>query len=259
MTNENIEKIPGYLLFSKIGKKVLRPGGKMLTEKMLADLNISHSDRVVEFAPGFGFTAKLVHTKAPKSYLGIEMNEDAVNYLSKKFQTQAYSFVVGNASNTFLENFSVDKIYGEAMLSMQTDKRKSEIIKEAVRILVNGGLYAIHELGLRCSDENIKIEIQKELASSLKVNARPLTVNEWSFLLEKEGFKILKIETNNMRLLTFRTIISDEGFLGFLKIFSKIIFQSKIRRRIQHIRKTFIKYENHLCGITIIAEKISIP
>ena len=43
---------------------------------------------------------------------------------------------------------SKDKIIGEAMITMHADHRKSEIVREAHRILKKGGLYAVHELGL---------------------------------------------------------------------------------------------------------------
>ena len=39
-------------------------------------------------------------------------------------------------------------------------------------------------------DESLKATIQRDLALSIKVNARPLTETEWRELLEREGFKI---------------------------------------------------------------------
>lgn len=148
MNTENIDKMSGHWLLAKVGKKVLRPGGKYLTQKMMTHLKISATDRVVEFAPGLGYTANLALQQNPASYVGIDADPDAVDYLSKTFKQRAARFVLGNAGKTALEDGSADKVYGEAMLSMHADHRKSEIIKEAHRILAVGGLYAIHELGL---------------------------------------------------------------------------------------------------------------
>ena len=61
-------------------------------------------------------------------------------------------------------------------------------------------------------DESVKAHIQRELAEVIKVNARPLTPDEWKKVLEKEGFSILNIETAPMHLLEPKRIISDEGF-----------------------------------------------
>lgn len=54
-----IEHMPGHWLLAHMGKKVLRPGGRELTDKMLAALPIEGAD-VVELAPGLGLTAQLL-------------------------------------------------------------------------------------------------------------------------------------------------------------------------------------------------------
>lgn len=143
------------------------------------------------------------------------------------------------------------------MLTMQADHRKSEIIKEAHRILKTGGLYGIHELGLQPNNisEDTKAEIQRALAEVIKVNARPLTISEWSNLLEKEGFKVIKTETNPMHLLEPKRMIDDEGFFRTLKIAFNILTHRKERKRILAMRKVFRKYQSHLNAISIVAEK----
>ena len=60
-TNERrqgpLDKMPGHWVLARMGKRVLRPGGLELTRRLLAELAISPSDDVVEFAPGLGVTA----------------------------------------------------------------------------------------------------------------------------------------------------------------------------------------------------------
>ncbi|MCS4301841.1 class I SAM-dependent methyltransferase [Chryseobacterium sp. BIGb0232] len=257
MKTAAIEKMSAHWLLAKIGKKVLRPGGLVLTQKMLKMLDINSHDRIVEFAPGIGFTAKLTLKKNPESYTGIDAEQEAVDLLKKNFINTAAQFKLGNAAHSDLAEQSANKVYGEAMLSMHSDHRKSEIIREASRILVPKGYYAIHELALAPDslDENVKLQIQKELALSLKVNTRPLTVSEWTQLLEKEGFQILKTETAPMHLLELQRIISDEGLSGFLKIAGNIIIQPKIRSRILQMRRVFKKHNNCLCAVAILAQK----
>lgn len=258
MNTENIEKMSWHWLLAKIGKKVLRPGGLILTQKMLNMLDISSGDDVVEFAPGLGFTANLTLSRNPKSYIGIDADQHAIDQLNRRFKNSPARFQLGNAAHSTLPDQSADKVYGEAMLSMHADHRKSEIIREAARILKPQGYYAIHELALQPDhlDENVKQQIQKELAVAIKVNARPLTVSEWSELLEKEGFKILNIETAPMHLLKPQRMINDEGLSGFLKIAGNMILQPIIRSRVMQMRKTFRKYENDLCAVSILTQKI---
>ena len=143
------------------------------------------------------------------------------------------------------------------MLTMHADHRKSEIIREAYRILKPGGFYGIHELGLTPDEipTEKKAEIQKELALAIKVNARPLLVSEWTELLEKEGFSVVKIETNPMHLLEPKRIIDDEGFFRTLKIFFNIMTNPAARKRILAMRKVFRDNAQNLNAVAIIAQK----
>lgn len=253
----DFNKAQGHWLLARMGKKVLRPGGKEQTLKLIDALHISGTDDIVEFAPGLGFTASLALKHNPRSYIGIDADTDAVSSLQKKIRGGNVSIIQGTAAQTGLQEESKDKVFGEAMLTMQADHRKSEIIREAHRILKKGGLYAIHELGLEPDtlDEDVKAEIQKKLAQTIKVNARPLTGKEWSSLLEKEGFRISGVYTNPMRLLETGRIIDDEGFLRTMKIGFNLLIYPAARRRILEMRKVFRKYSNCMNGIVIIAEK----
>lgn len=259
MFKEKIDTMSGHWILAKLGKKVLRPGGKNLTLKMLSLLNINTNDSIIEFAPGLGYTAKLTLAKNPKSYTGVDSDEEAVLFLQKKIKNTQALFINKNASQTQLPDEVATKIYGEAMLTMQANHRKEEIIREAHRLLAPGGLYAIHELVLfpDSLDEESKKTIQYELAESMKVNARPLTIAEWKDTLESQGFRIKQIEKAPMHLLQAGRIISDEGFLGFLGIVKKLILNPDIKKRVLQMRKTFKKYENHLEAIVIISEKIN--
>lgn len=257
MSNQIIDTRQGHWLLSKMGKKVLRPGGKELTLKLLSSLDFSSEDDVVEFAPGIGYTAFKVLEKNPKSYTGIELNEEAASGLQSKINGPHKRIIIANAAATTLPSASVDKVYGEAMLTMHVDKRKSEIIHEAARILRPGGLYGIHELGLTPDSisDGDKAEIQRELSLCIKVNARPLTKQEWSHLLQAEGFEIVNVYTNGMLLLETSRIIDDEGFFRSLKIGYNILRDSSARRRINEMRCVFKKYKQHMNAVAIVARK----
>ena len=257
MNTTDMSKAQGHWILAKMGKKVLRPGGKELTLKMIDSLNITSNDNVVEFAPGLGFTANLTLQKNPKTYCGIELEPQAVKKLRKIINGKNKKIVMGNAADSKMLPDSMDKVYGEAMLTMHTDSRKSEIIEEAHRILKKGGLYAIHEIGLlpeEISDE-LKAEITRELALKIRVNARPLTKQGWSALLEEKGFIVKTIHTNPMSLLETKRIVDDEGFFRTLKIAFNILINPKARKRILAMRKTFRAYAEHMNAIVIVAEK----
>ncbi|MEM9675576.1 MAG: class I SAM-dependent methyltransferase [Bacteroidota bacterium] len=257
MSNQTINREQGHWILAKMGKKVLRPGGKELTMKLIHNLDITPDDDIVEFAPGLGFTASVALENQPKSYTGIELNEAAAAILRKTIYGENRKIIIGNAANSSLEDEVADIVYGEAMLTMQADHRKAAIIREAKRILKSGGRYGIHELGLSPADlgDATKATIQRELAQVIKVNARPLTVPEWSSLLENEGFRILRTVTNPMYLLEPQRMVDDEGLFRTFKIAFNILTHPKERQRILAMRKTFRKYQSKLNAVAIVAEK----
>ncbi len=257
MNTTDFSKAQGHWILARMGKKVLRPGGKELTNKLIASLQINSSDNIAEFAPGLGYTANIALKNNPNSYIGIDAEENAIKLLKNKIKGANVQFQLGNAAQTELPDNSKDKVYGEAMLTMHADHRKAEIIREAHRILKKGGMYAIHELGLTPNtiNESDKATIQRQLAEAIKVNARPLTEKEWIDLLEKEGFKIKQVHTNEMHLLETKRIISDEGIFRTLKITYNILTNPKARKRILEMRKVFKRYTNNMNAIAIIAEK----
>lgn len=259
MGNENMSSSQGHWILAKMGKKVLRPGGKELTYRMMSALDISEKDDVVEFAPGLGFTAEIALWQHPQSYRGIELNEEAATLLRNKIYGSGREIIVANAAHSTLPSSSATRVYGEAMLTMHADHRKVEIVKEANRILVCGGFYGIHELGLTPDDvdDHLKRQIQRELAQVIRVNARPLTVTEWETILTDQGFTIRKAMTNPMRLLEPGRMVDDEGLLRSLKIGFNILRHPQARKRILAMRSVFRKYKEHLNAVAIVAEKQS--
>lgn len=255
MTNTKIDSHQGHWLLAKMGKRVLRPGGKFLTHKMMEGLNILPSDTVVEFAPGMGYTASLTLAKNPKKYVGVELNDEAAQLLQKHINGDNRIILNRNALESGLPAECAHKVYGEAMLTMQADQRKSKIIQEANRLLKVGGLYAIHELGLVDVNEESKRKIQMELAKTLNVNARPLTESEWKTLFENEGFKVVEIFRSPMHLLERKRIIEDEGIFRTLKIAFNILTHPNEREKIVKMRRLFRKYEKNLCAFSFIMEK----
>lgn len=251
--------LQGHWLLARIGKHVLRPGGKKLTERMLANADIAGKD-VVEFAPGLGLTTRAILERDPKSYRGVDRDPQVVDIISKLTSEKATipaSCVQRDAADTGLESNSADVVIGEAMLTMQTERGKQAIIGEAFRLLRAGGTYSIHELGLQPDnlDESVKDEVRKALARSIKVNARPLTEQEWRELLEAEGFEVLWRGKEPMALLDMKRNIADEGTGGVLRILRNVLGNKDIRARVLNMKHTFDKYSNELTGIAFVVRK----
>ncbi|WP_087024741.1 methyltransferase domain-containing protein [Thaumasiovibrio subtropicus] len=256
-SERDIDKKAGHWVLAQLGKKVLRPGGKAMTQAMLSGLAIGEQDDVVEFAPGMGFTANLCLQKRPRSYTAIEQNEKAAQLVSQYLNGDRQICLVGNAQSTCLSAECATVVYGEAMLTMQSDTKKQAIVDEAARILRSGGRYGIHELCLvpnTLSDVQ-KRRIQKEISDTIKHPAKPLSVQEWCDLLEGAGFEVVVEHVAPMHLLEPRRMIDDEGVLGFLRIAKNLILKPDARKRVFGMRRIFRKHRDHLAAVTLVAKK----
>lgn len=253
--------LQGHWLLAKLGKKVLRPGGKKLTNWMIDNANPTNK-RVVEFAPGLGITAAEILDRNPKTYTGVDQDPDAATATTLSTKQARLGIptevINGVASDTGLPAGSADLVVGEAMLTMQGEKGKAAIVSEANRILATGGRYAIHELLLTPNnvDQTVADNLRKALATTIKVNARPLTATEWSELLESNGFKVLSIKVAPMGLLQPKQMIEDEG-PRVLKIMFNLARNPQARKRVLAMRKVFSENAQNLGAISIIAEKVS--
>lgn len=251
-------KMPGHWLLARLGKRVLRPGGLAMTERLIADLKLSDSDKVVEFAPGLGLTARLILSKNPKSYTGVERDEKAANWTANQLpKSENIEVIVGAADKTGLADASASMVIGEAMLSMNSPQHKQDIMHEAFRILQKGGHYAIHELLITPDDvpQAVKQEIEDTLSKAIHVGARPLTEAEWRNCFEQAGFEVEIVHHAPMHLLQPWRLIADEGFWRALRFIGNVLSDGDARRRVLMMRKIFHKHKNHLFAISMVAKK----
>lgn len=251
-----MERRPAHWVLSEMGKRSLRPGGKQLTSRLIESLEITAADDVVEFAPGTGYTAQFTLDRDPRSYTAVELDRDAAAALREQFGDDC-EIIVGNAGNTDLDGGCADVVYGEAMLTMQPDDGKAEIVGEAARLLRPGGRYGIHELGLVPDDidEETKTAIYEDVSEVIRVNARPLTESEWFDQLESAGFDVVWVGRAPMALLSPRRIVDDEGVVRTLKFGYNVLRNPAARRRVRAMRSVFDRYDEQLNAVAVVAKK----
>ncbi|HET8930917.1 MAG TPA: SAM-dependent methyltransferase, partial [Acidimicrobiales bacterium] len=101
-TEPNIDRVAGFSLLGSLGKRVLRPGGAELTERLLEDLGIDRDDDVVEIAPGRGRTARLILDRDPASYVGVDRDQAAERSITPMLTGPNQHFRLASASRTGL-------------------------------------------------------------------------------------------------------------------------------------------------------------
>ena len=251
------DKMQGHWVLARAGKRVLRPGGIELTRHMLDALAISPQDRVVEFAPGLGITAAMVLKRRPLAYWGVEREPAAAECLRDRLAGTKAEIVLGLAEQSGLPGACATVVYGEAMLSMQSQEQKNRIVAEARRLLAPGGQYGIHELCYSPDDlsDHLRHEIQAALSKEIHVGVQPLSHSEWIRLFEQNGLKMTWSTEAPMHLLEPRRVLRDEGLRGSLRIAFNVVTNPTLRHRIFAMRRLFTKYREHLCAISLVGQR----
>jgi len=251
------EKAPGHWVLARMGKRVLRPGGMELTRRMLAALGLGPSDEVVEFAPGLGVTARLTLSLGPASYTAVERDEAAATIVRGYLKGARRRCVVGSAAATGLPAGSATVVYGEAMLTMQTEEEKRRIVREAARLLRPGGRYAIHEMCLRDGVVGeARKEVERALTGVVHHGVRPLAVAEWRRLLESEGFRVTLVEAAPMALLEPARVVRDEGLASALRFAFNVLRDGEARRRVFEMRRVFRRRREQIAAVALCAVRL---
>ena len=251
------DKLQGHWILARAGKRVLRPGGLELTRRMLDALAICPQDRVVEFAPGLGVTARIVLQHHPLAYWGVEREPAAAEYLRRQLSGYSAEIVLGQAEKSGLSDACASVVYGEAMLSMQSQEQKNRIFAEARRLLAAGGRYGIHELCFLPDDisDCVRHEIQAAMSKEIHAGVQPLSRSEWVRLFEQNGLKVTWTCEAPMHLLEPRRMLQDEGIRGCLRIAFNVARNSMLRHRILAMRRLFRKYGDHLGAISMVGQR----
>ena len=247
--------MPAHWLLARLGKKVMRPGGSRLSDAMLEGLSIGAGDDVVDLAPALGDTVRRVQAVNPASFRGVERTQREAER-AQRLGVQPYECVAAEPEATGLADGSASVVYGEACLSLETDDTKRRILAEAARLLRPGGRLGLHELLLTPDDiaPDAKRRIEVDLTRSVRVRARPLTLTEWTALLDEAGFKIRHVTPAPMLLLAPASVLRDEGLAGTLQLAARIVRRPVVIRRVADLWRTMHRERRHLGAVAIVAE-----
>ena len=252
----NPATMPAHWLLARLGKKVMRPGGSALSDVLLAGLAIGPGDDVIDLAPALGDTVRRVEASGPASFRGVERGK-AEAARAEQLAGRRYECLVADPEATGLPDGSASVVYGEACLSLETDDTKRAILAEAARLLRPGGRLGLHELlltpdGIAAED---KRRIETDLTRTVRVRARPLTLAEWTDLLEGAGFTIGQVHPAPLLLLAPGTLVRDEGLAGTLRLLGRIVRRPVVLRRVADLWKVIFRERRNLGSVVIIAAR----
>lgn len=248
MTNTilNFQTVTGHEVLAAAGKKYLRPGGRIATEKLFQWANFQPGETVLELGSSFGYSAIALAKKYHVKVVGIEKNPDSVacartNICAAGLENQV-EIIEGNIFNLEAIPGKFDYVLAEAILTMQSPLGKAKILAEIHNRLKPGGKFLSHELLANDKEEQIWVD----LARVIRVNSTPLSESNWITVFATAGLQVQKCQTDSMDLLNLGRIFQDEGFFNTTRILWNILTQRDIRKRVLEIHQVFHKYQHEL-------------
>ncbi len=251
----NIQTAPGYEVFAIAGKTVLRPGGRRATQQLLQWADFKHGATVLELASGLGNSAIALAKRYHVCVIGIERNPRHLALAQARVKAAGLSDQVqirpGNIFALAEIDETFDYVIAEAILTMQSDIGKTSILKGVFDRLNPGGVFLFHEAIAR----HHPAELHRDLAEVLRVNATPLSVEDWITTVESIGFQVQQHQTGTMQLLNPAQMLQDEGIFNTLQIIRNLLTQPQLRSRILSIKQVFQQHQQDLGYIILSATK----
>ncbi|MEB3179898.1 MAG: methyltransferase domain-containing protein [Nostocaceae cyanobacterium] len=255
MTNTtlNFQTASGHQVLAAAGKKYLRPGGKIATEKLFQWANFQPNETVLELASSFGYSAIYLAQHYGVKVVGVEKNPASVERARANIRTASLEnqiqIIEGDIFHLEAIAGQFDYVLAEAILSMQSSSGKAKILAGIHNKLKLGGKFLSHELLARDKEE----EIRADLAQVIRVNTTPLSESNWINICNHAGLEVQKQQTDGMSLLNLRRIFQEEGIVNSLRIFWNILTHPPIRKRVLEMRSIFQKYRQELGYIILCA------
>ncbi len=251
-----IERMAGHVFLAKMGKRLLRPGGRKGTEQLYALADLRRDQRVceiatnravsaVEMAERFGVCVDGVDASA--EFLAQAEKNIADHHLESRIQvhrTKGDALPFGDG--TF------DAVTAEAVITMLPPAQKLATLREAARVLRPGGRLVIHELAW--PEESSKA-LRQELVKVIQHAAWPLTDAEWRSLADDAGLQVDAFRTGPMSLMSPSGLFYDEGVRGVAKIAWNVLRIPGAKSRFNEMALFFRRHQREFHYVVLKAIK----
>lgn len=205
-------------------------------------------------AAGLGNSAIALAKRYNVRVVGIEKDADRVVIAQAKAQSAGLDcqvqFIQGNIFQLEAISASFDYVLAEAILTMQSPAGKAKVLAGVRDRLKVGGKFLSHELLAR---DHLEL-LRQDLRQVTRVNATPLSEQDWFDTFNYVGLTVTQHQTGAMRLLNPVQVLQDEGIVRTAQIVWNVVTQPAIRDRILTMRQVFTQYHVYLFSVLTTTE-----
>ena len=242
---EKNKNIFGHDFLKMLGRTRLRPGGGIMTDWLLNQVQIDKDMHVLEVACNRGDNLIRTYTKYKCKIVGIDNDQIAVEQAKENIKILDLDKEIEvknmDALKLDFEDETFDLIINEAMLTMLPNEEKAKALKNYYRVLKKGGYLLTHDVAV----ENESEDIRRQLSKFTNMNVYPLTVENWNKLFIENSFRPFAQRTGRMILLDRDTIIKDEGPTGAANFYKNAYAEenrARFTKMLESSKSTKISY-----------------
>ena len=254
--NTPIEQMPGHVFLAKMGKKLLRPGGREATEQMFALARLNPGERVCEIATNRAITAIELSQRYGVEVDGVDASSEFLVIAEQNVSDQGLQdrirLHLGKGHELLFEDGTFDAVVAEAVITMLPPQQKSETFKEAARVLKPGGRLVFHELAVA---GEAGPTLREQLVKAIHHAAWPLVVDDWKSLVKDAGLNTTDVRTGPMSLMSPRGLLRDEGLGGVARLAWNVARTRGARARFKNMAAFFRRHRAILRYIVVRADK----
>lgn len=190
-----METQPGFFDFAAEVGLTKHIGGVEATEALIERCHISRGSYVLDVGCGVGVTPCFIAKKHGCRVVGVDISERMIERskerAKKEKATDRVEFRVADAQDLPFEDHIFDAVLSESVIAFSEEKQK--VINEYLRVTKPGGYVGLNEATW------LKVppppDVVAWVSQDIGYNAKPLTVDEWTGLLETAGAKEITVRT----------------------------------------------------------------
>jgi ubiquinone/menaquinone biosynthesis C-methylase UbiE len=216
-----IERLDPYVFMAVIGKRVIHPGGRAATERLLSRAAISAESKVLDVGCGVGTTAITVAQRFGADITAVDIEplmlerarkaikaagaEDRINLqegdiLALDFPNDAFNVVIAEAVTMFVD--------------------RSRAARELIRVCRPGGrVLATEFMWRRPPTEEAREAFLGQVCPGLRFD----TAEDWVRIYTEAGLSDIEIDEGPFEMMTPKGFVQDEGVTRSLAVMGRVL------------------------------------
>ncbi len=254
LTPAELKLLDPYTLMAVLGKKVIRPGGRVSTETIFRMAGFRADQNVLDIGCGVGTTAIQIAARFGCRVTAVDIDKLMLEYARKNIRgaavTDRITLEQGDIQALPFSDDTFDAVTIEAVSMFTRDQQRS--IQEAVRVCRPGGYVFDHEfVWARPPPADLRHIFDSLVCPGMSFE----TQREWTELYRAAGQNDIRAVCIPFDLLTASGMLRDEGVTGTVAFIGRALSRWSYVTRLLWLVSVLARVSPYLSSIVVASVK----